>query len=247
MVRKAIGQDVLVDPNYSPDKAVLGYSDSGSPESRSLAVVFPAWRLHLNDRYYRALGWCLGLQGFAVRRYDFNDHILEPDVDQVVASYKNIRETVTEELETFADQRRFNRIHFIASSLGTVSMALVASSFDRMTSATIASGSSNLALSVWHGIRTREVRRALEEAEEGCTARMVDDKWHDIAPMTHASAFENKPTRMIISTTDAIIPTIFQREMADALADAGSQVSTHDTTLGHYASIGAYFAVGRLP
>jgi hypothetical protein len=246
MVWKGIRHDTISDPIYSPEQAVLGHEDSGLEGSSRLAVIFPPWHSHLDDPALKSLARKLGSNGFSVRRYDFNDHILEPNVDRVVESFQNIRDRVAEELEKHVDEKGFNQVHFISASLGTVSLALVASRFTRLTGATIVAGSSNLALSMWNGIRTVNIRQAIEETEgPAFDDTRIDEAWHGIAPKTHADAFKGIPVRMKISTTDEIIPTVYQIEMANVLAEAGCEVDMATTRLGHYAAIGSYCYLDR--
>ena len=238
--------DVVSALSYTPEQAVLGYEDSGKEDASRLAVVFPPWHSHLDDAALRALSRRLGANGFSVRRYDFDDHILEPNVDRVLESFHNIRDKVTEELEDHVDEKRFNQVHFIAASLGTVSLALVASKFTRLSGATIVAGSSNLALSMWNGIRTVRIRQGIEEAEgESFDDLSIDEAWYDLAPKTHASAFKDMPVRMIVSTTDEIIPSVYQIEMANVLGETGSDIDMTTTRLGHYATIGSYCYLDR--
>lgn len=241
MVRDSIDSDVLSDPNYSPSEAYKGSEDRGSPYLDKLAVVFPSWHLHTSDLFYQRFMDRLTKRGYFVRAYDFSDHILEPDIEAVLESYDKIQERVSDDLENLTKNDRFEDIHFIGASLGAVALSVVGSAFPKMTGATIVAGSSNLALSMWDGIRTVGLREALED--QGVTREELDDSWAELAPSNHAPAFTNKPTRMVVSTTDKVIPTAYQLEMADALRDAGSEVSTEHTILGHYASIAYYLGL----
>lgn len=243
MISRSNGKYPLHDPTYKAEQAILGYQDSGPEDSQRLAVIFPSWHAHEGDAAFRALTGRLGKHGFAVRQYDFSDNILEPNVERVLESFHNIQDTVVNGLEQLVSSREFEEVHFISASLGAVSLALVASKFPQMSSATIVTGSSNLALGVWHGSRTVRVREALEAA--GLDEKALDKAWQELAPKNHAEAFKNKSVRVILSTTDLVIPTIYQRELAEALDNAGSQVHVATTRMGHYAAIGSYCYLDR--
>jgi len=238
MESRSIGRDVLVNPGYTPNQAVVGYQDSGPLDANELVGIIPAWHTHLEEPTYKALAFWLGQQGFAVRRYDLSDHILSPSLEDTLASHKHTQDYVADDLEKIVESRGYRAVHLFGESIGVVSEALIADRLSAFTTATIVCGSSNLALSMWHGSRTVRVRQELQE--QGVDARTIDEAWHDLAPKTHVKAFSGKPVRMIISLNDTIVPTVYQHEMATELVGAGSRLQVRYTRLGHYAAIGRF-------
>ncbi len=239
MESRAIESDDMVDPGYTPEQAVLGYKDSGPEDSNRWAVLLPPWHTHQDDWHYTAFAGHLNRQGFAVRRYDFSDHILQPDLDSVLASFHHIQDVVTEDLEDLTENTQLEEFHLVSASLGTVSLALLAERLPRFTGATIIAGSSDLARSMWHGSRTVKIRQELEK--QGVDEKTIVEAWQDLAPKNHTSAFKGKPVNMTVSLTDKIIPTIYQHEMAEELGRAGSNVRVKTTRRGHYATIGIHY------
>lgn len=240
---RASARDVLVDPNYSTDKAVLSSRITGSVNSKYLVGLFRPW--HGGSPHVDKLVERLNKRGFTVCDYDLNDHILEPNMDRVLESFSNVQETITKNLEELLKEREFERVHFISMSLGTVAMMLVASRFPRLNGATIVAGSSNLALSTWQGSRTQRLRQELED--QGVDESTLNVAWHDLAPKSHADALKGKSVDMIVSSTDTILPTEYQQELVVALNSVGSQVHPTTTSLGHYMTILSYCWLGNLP
>jgi hypothetical protein len=171
-------------------------------------------------------------QGKAALVYDFHGQILSADIMQTLDSFEYARQHIVEQLEGFKTSGKYDRIHLYGASLGNITLGLVADSFGDFDEATMIVAGSNLARSVWEGDRTQAIHRNL--AARHVTLPQLDKAWEELAPKTHAAAFEGKPVHLFPSTTDHIIPTQYQGELQVALREAGADVTTDPTRLGHY-------------
>lgn len=223
------------DEDYSPSQAVQSRQLLNG-QADKLAVVFPPW--HGGRRVTEALVKRLQKNNWAVLNYTFHDQILEPDIERVSQSFEAIQTEVTDNLGQINEMGQYSRVDLIGVSLGNVAMALVAEKNPEFTSATLVVPGSNLALAMWHGTRTQNIRNHL--SQQGINEIDLDDAWRNLAPMSHAKAFKEKPTELVISTKDCIIPTSFQYEMSEALNDARSRVTNHYNRLGHAASVAMF-------
>lgn len=220
------------DPNYSPSDVVLGEHLSNL-EAKTLTVVLPSW--HSSAAFDKAFDRRLARGGSAVYRPHINHQVLEPNVDRVIDSFYQLHKIVSRRLKELVFQNKYSSVSLFAMSLGNVSLALVAEAYPDFDSATMMLAGSNLAKSVWKGIRTQTLKREL--IEQGITENMLDGAWSELAPKAHTDCFKGKAVDLLISKNDQIIPTSLQHEMANKLANSGANNSVQYTNLGHYMSI----------
>ncbi len=242
MVLRSLDRSDLFDPNYNPEHAVTEMTLTGPEDSSTLTLLVPPW--HGAGKAYDRLAKRVRDSGSAVLRLEFDDYILSPDIDQVVASFGNIQQTVSSELYRLVKEKQYRKVYAIASSLGNVALCRIARSFP-FSGATMLVAGSNLARSMWEGARTKRIREHLEQ--EGINIDNLEEAWHGLDPKTNASAFVDKPVRLVVSSTDRIIPSIYQRELAGALHAAGASVTQQTTRLGHYSTVGKFCWFGEIP
>lgn len=227
--------DVLSTPGYSPTKAVTSRRVL-NPDAQDLTIVIPPW--HGGGRAYESYIRRLGRQGGAVVTYDFNDEILKPNVEQTLASFMQIQAVVAGELNELVKDHDYKNITVFAASLGNVALALIAEQFKAFDKAIMVVAGSDLAKSTWEGIRTQAIRRSFETQPQPYDEQRLIELWEPLAPAKHAAAFGGKDVDFIISTTDEVIPTVYQQEYADALKQADANVNVTYTRLGHYLAVG---------
>jgi predicted peptidase len=226
----------MPDPGYTPDH-VMTDKALFNADASSLAVVFPIW--HGGGIYHQTLVERLARQGVGVLDYKLHDQIIEPNIERVLESYSHLQAAMAEDLHRLHEEYNYRRIHFTGLSLGNVALSLVAQEFPNFTSATMVTPGSNLARSLWEGIRTQSIRREL--SDQGYTAEELDEAWQPLAPKNYAGLFKDKAVNIVISTRDKVIPSVYQIEMLNALKKADAQLSTRLTSKGHYWTTGMFY------
>jgi len=224
-----------VDSSYQPSMAIQS-SQLSNEKGGFLTVLFPPWRG--GDGAYNVLAKRLAKRGSAVLSYKFHHDILEPDVERTIGSFTYIQSTVVNELKRLAEAHHYKDVYLIGSSLGNVSLALVAKAFPDFTSATMVVAGSNLARCVWEGDRTQSIRQGFEA--QGIDEATLARAWQALAPMSAGSSFAGKDVHMIVSTTDKIIPATYQQEMVETVATFAERMDVKASKLGHIASVANY-------
>lgn len=67
-----------------------------------------------------------------------------------------------------------------------------------------------------------------------------------MAPKHWASAFTGKKVQFILSTTDKIIPSKYQRELLEAVRPYAKECMVSEVKTGHLASVTNYCLKGKL-
>jgi hypothetical protein len=227
--------------DYTSDKAVSSWRLT-HPDSDVLTVLFPPW--HGGGYAYGLLSQRLSAQGSAVLNYRFHAQILRSDTAAVLSSFDVIKHTVSHDIRELTARHGYKEIDLMASSLGNISLSLVASELDDFSRATMVVAGSNLARCAWEGTRTVGIRQGFET--QGIAETDIDVAWAGLAPMRYADAFAGKPVRMYVSQADSVIPTPYQHEMVQAMQAAGALVDLYTSKLGHVGTIGNYCAYGEI-
>lgn len=231
-----------VDAAYTPEMAITSTHLVNEGASR-LTVLFPPWRG--GEAAYDLLTKRLANNGSAVLRYAFHGQILESKVERVLESFAYIQQNVTEDLEQLHARGAYEQTSLVASSLGNVSLALVARSFPSFHSATLVVPGSNLAKCVWQGSRTGSIRGAF--MQQGIDESALSTAWAEIAPSAAAGSFVGKQLQVIISSSDGVIPSRYQHEMATEIAAQVTDAQIVRTRVGHIANVARYCLIGALP
>lgn len=217
--------------DYSADQALTDLR-LHNPDAPELIVTFPHWH-GSSSRITNSLINRLVGSNNAVLECQFNDQILEPNVERVHQSFEYLQRTISTELHHIHET--YERIHFLGISIGNVALAMTARKFPDFSKATMVLPGSNLAASTWEGIRTQHI--ALELSGQGWTMSELEEAWIELAPKTNAHAFRGKDVKTIISRYDRVVPTRYQREMENSLGESGSNLTTKYTKFGHAGTI----------
>jgi hypothetical protein len=228
-------RDEPVDPNYQPRDSIRGRSLVNEGADK-LAVIFPGWHTHKFP--VNRLSNRLAKRGWAVLTYDFHDQIIGPSDEMVAESFKYIRGQIGKELEGLNKKHHYKQIHFIGISLGNVSMALVADKFPDFNSATVVVGGEDLAVDMWHGLRTLFIRDEFKKAHVGL--KRLDMDWSEEAPMNHAKRFTDKKVKFILSRSDKFILPKYQKKLLENIESAGADISVKTRWSGHLMIIVRY-------
>lgn len=232
-------KDVLIDPDYKPEQAIAS-SDLLNPNGRKLVVIFPHWGARgmlfekLKKRYAK--------QGWAVLAYRFSDRLLEAQDGTVVESFLHIQKTIANDLEKLCSKHNYEEVRFVAISIGSVAMNMVADKFDRFTTATIVVGGDDLANDMWHSFRALNLRQAFQRQHIGI--KTLDKHWYKIAPKNHVGSFSGKEVNFLLSLSDMIILTKYQYALVDAIREAGGNVNLKSTRFGHIFTIARFCYFG---
>lgn len=235
-------KDKPLDAGYKPSDAIRAIKYTNL-ESDRLAVIFPGW--HTHDFPIDALVKRLEKRGWAVITFDFHDQILEPDEDVVVQSFRYIRDAASQALKEQTSLKPYRKIHFISLSMGGVPMAMVADKFKYFTSATCVVGGDDLAIDMWHGLRTEDYKKQFQKMHIGI--RRLAKEWNGIAPDNHLKNFKGKPLKFVMSSTDCFVRTEYQEKLAERLVEAGSDLSVKKRRSGHLLTVLRYCYLDRLP
>jgi hypothetical protein len=232
--RHGLKNERPLDPKYKPQNAIVGrqlFNESAS----KLNVVLPGWHNHPTGFPINKLVKRLTKKGWAVLVYDFHDQLLEPNEDTVVESFNYIRRAITADIERLVKQKNYSQVHLTGISLGTVAWALVADSYKDFTSATIVLGGDDLAIDMWHGVRTQHYRHAFEKLHVGI--RRLDKEWQGIAPVNHLKHFRGKKVKVVIALGDEVIRPKYQRKLVERLVRNGAIVRLKKSRFGHALTI----------
>jgi hypothetical protein len=220
--------------NYTPKMALERRTLTNCFNDR-LAVLFSPW--HGADFVYKILANHLEESGWSVLSYTFNPEILKADVNQVIESFQVLQSRIAADLSSVVSQNNFKQVHLIGSSLGNLTLGLVAEKFTSFDQATMIVPGSNIARSTWEGVRTQGIRK---DFMKGMTEDKLDVAWDCISLKNHVKGFNGKHIRVVVSKTDRVIPPKYQYELLNALQVSGAKVDASYTSLGHYASIIKY-------
>ena len=227
----------IVSDTYDPSKAITKQLLL-NPSGKDLVILFPPW--HNGGRIFDHLAIRIARAGRAVLHHNFADEILQADTATVIASFRQIRDEVSYNVNGLAPQYR--TIHLFGASLGNVSMAYTATRLDNFDSAQTVVAGSDLATCTLDGLRTQSIRHEFEQA--GITRTDLIESWHEIAPATSAFAFSNRPVSAVISARDNVISTESQIELLKAFDATGAKLNTRITKLGHYATVAQFCTSG---
>lgn len=147
------------DASYEPNMAVVSRTLLNE-NAKVLTVLIPPWRG--GKGVYMKLAKRLMNRGSAVLVYEFHRQILEPDVQKTRASFAVIQQCLTDEINSLVQKHGYESVDFISSSLGSVTMCMLASTYRNFASATFVVAGSNLARCLWEGSRTQSLRHAFE-------------------------------------------------------------------------------------
>jgi hypothetical protein len=226
-----------LDPDYRAEDAIVSKVLLNADAS-NLAVIFPPWhgvRLLTNIFAKR-----LVRKGYAVLLYEFNTQILVSDELRVLRSFEYIEQTIAKDISELSSA--YSKTRLIGLSLGGVALAMVASKFHDFNEVDFVVAGDDLALCMWYGARTSSLRKSFEH--EKVRIRKLDSDWRSLAPENYVQYFAHKRVRLIVSRTDSIIPTSYQKKLKKDLELADATVTCRYTRLGHYLSVVRFCLTG---
>ncbi|HSW78395.1 MAG TPA: hypothetical protein VLF88_00030 [Candidatus Babeliales bacterium] len=233
-------KQIRLDPRYKPSDSIVTRTYLPG-QSDSLVVIFPGWHTHKFP--IDILAKRLNKRGWSVFWCELHDQILEPDDKTVVASFMHVRDEIVSELRRLTTGRLYRKIHFIGISLGTVTMTLVVEKFPHFTEASIVVGGDNLAVDMWHGIRTLYLRDEFKKQKISVKKLALD--WKEEAPKNHVQRFERKRVNLIMSQTDKFILPKYQKALKHSLEVARADIIAKQRRTGHILTILRYCLIDK--
>jgi esterase/lipase len=239
--RLASRKNPPLDDSYQPSQAIRRRI-SHNIGSDKLAVVFPGW--HSHNFPTTRLVKRLSKKGWGVLVFDFHDQILEPEDEVVVASLRYIRDQVAAELESLQDKHQYSQVHLIGISLGNVPLSLTVDKFNRFTGVTMVVPGDNLAVDMWHGLRTLYLAEQFKKLH--VSLRKLQAEWSELSPINHVDHIKTKPVKFVISLNDKFILTKYQQKMAERLSGAAS-LTVNTSRFGHVMTVLRYCLLSPVP
>ncbi|MDB5166791.1 MAG: hypothetical protein JWM37_863 [Candidatus Saccharibacteria bacterium] len=227
--------------DYSPQQAITSKTIFNAG-GEYLTVLLPPW--HGGGAVYDRLIKRLVKNGSAVVSYKFHGQILSADIQQVVDSFHYIQETIAADINDLLRTGHYRHVDVIASSLGNVSLCLVANMFQEFNRVTMIVPGANLATCTWDGSRTKLIRKELEK--QGITKHDLEDAWSSLAPIHNLSGLKDSEVRVYMSKSDLIIPTRYQMLLAVSLKADIRSCSLEESTNGHVATIANFCIRGPI-
>ncbi len=230
----------------TPEKAEIAIEKRfiATPGATVLKVIIPPWG-NGESIVTKILARRLQKAGYACLIYSFPKYLLSTDPKNTLRFFTAIRAQVLADIGQYKSAHSFQRIDLIAASLGVVSACLIANENVDITNLYFIVPGSSLASSLWHGIRTGDLRKAY--VHQRFTEQSLVELWAGLAPKKNIDAMQGKHIFITISKADIVIPYRFGQELVDVLHTLYPEdVETEVTRFsGHYLGIISYFVFSK--
>ncbi len=208
------------------------------PGSKILKVIIPPWEDGTNI-LTKGLIRRLNKKDFSYISYEFGIDLLSPDTELTLKKFNYINYQVRFDISELKKKYGFERVDVIGTSLGVVSACLISNGNDDINSLSCIVPGSNLARSLWYGIRTWKLRNIYKSQK--ITEEKLIETWNSVAPKNNIDKMKGKEIFVAISKSDRVIPYFYGKEFADLLKSKYSNIIVEENkTLGHYVTIAKY-------
>ncbi|MFH1207465.1 MAG: hypothetical protein V1668_02555 [Patescibacteria group bacterium] len=205
-----------------------------SPGSKKVYIILDPW--HINPALFYFVERKIKKSRASYIHYSFAPDILTADPELTRQRFETFSRQIRDELEEFSKLNAINHITIIGVSLSCVTASLIASDNPLVTELIMVVPGYSLADSMWNGLRTRNVRVAMEA--RGIRLVELQKQWKKLAPEYYLTQLKDKKLKIIISRTDRIIPASFGKRYAEAARKIiPTVVVIENRWFGHYASI----------
>lgn len=228
--------------NYQPHDAIRS-SYLLNPASRKLVVIFPGWHTHKFP--VGVLARRLAKRGWTVMWYDFHDRIIDAEVAEVRESFEYVASKIAVDIKKQTYSHPYHTVHLIGISLGNVAMSMTADKYGLFSSATFVAAGDDLAVDMWHGLRTLYLRD--EFKKEHISLEKLDTTWKQEAPKNHVTRFKGKDVKLVLSKADKFILPQYQMAMMNRLKFAKANVVLRKRRTGHIMTILRYCLIDNVP
>ncbi len=213
------------------------------PGSKTLKVIIPPWE-DGTDILTKGLIRRFGKKDCSYITYSFGLDLLSPEIELTLKKFNYINYQVRSDISELKNKYGFERVDVIGTSLGVVSACLITNGNDDVNSLSCIVPGSDLAESLWDGIRTWKLRNTYK-SEELNKERLMN-AWNDVAPKNSIDKLDGKKIFVAISRGDHIIPYKYGREFADLLKNKYRDVEIEENrSLGHYLTVAKYYLFSK--
>jgi hypothetical protein len=213
------------------------------PSSRVLCVLIPPWKTEAD--YYKLVRKRIHKAGYSCLEYKIASSLLSPDYEYTRNAFKEVIDGVKSGIENMVRQYAFTEVQVIGVSIGCVEAAMIANHNPHVNKLVLVAPGSDLAESMWYGLKTQNVRRLFEE--RGITLSFLKKAWRDIAPENNFDGLKGKEIEIYISKCDANIPYRFGKKLVDRMVAHGLHPRVNENKyLGHYLTVLKYLWSGDI-
>ncbi len=213
------------------------------PGSRVLCVLVPPWKAEAD--YYKLVRKRVFEAGYSCLEYKIASSLLSPDYEYTRNAFKEVISRVRSGIEGMVQQHAFKEVQVIGVSIGCIEAAMIANHNSHVTKLVLVAPGSDLAESMWYGLKTQNVRHLFEE--QGITLDFLKEAWYDLAPEHNFDGLKGKEIEIYISKCDVNIPYRFGRKLADEMMAYGLNPRVSENRyLGHYLTVLKYLWNGEI-
>jgi len=184
-------------------------------------------------------------KGYSCLAYRIPGSVLSSDINETVRYFDLIKNQIKSDISKLKNEHHFKRIDIVAASMGVVSACLISNDNDDINNLYFIVPGSNLALSLWNGIRTQNLRNIYEQ--QNINQEQLNSIWKVLAPKNNINELNNKNIFLSISKQDKIIPYIFGKELMISIKNMypDNIIVQENNYLGHYLTVVKYYLFSR--
>lgn len=223
---------------YTPEELAgeLIFFDSSNSQSDTLEVVFPYWRI--SRRTINKIGQRMSKRGADVLMCCYHPEILHNDPAVIREAFEFIAKKVGDTVTRLTQAHKYGHVNILALSLGTVSADTSLQYIPRFDKVTYVVPGSTLLSGVWNGIRTRRVRRALED--RGATYDKLNREWAQLGPIAHVGMLKGHEVHVVLAENDQFAPYEDGIHLVEAMRAQDIVPCLQTSRLGHALTIAQY-------
>ena len=180
-------------------------------------------------------------KGYSCLYYCISGSVLSPDVNETIRYFNLVKDQIRSDISELKTKHNFKKVDIISSSLGAVSVCLVANNNDYVDNIFLIVPGSCLASSLWNGIRTQNLRKIYENQK--INQEELKNIWATLAPKNNINELRNKNIFISISKSDKVIPYVFGKEFASLVKDLypNNTIIKENNFLGHFVTVIKYY------
>ena len=184
-------------------------------------------------------------KGYSCLYYCISGSVLSPDVNETIRYFNLVKDQIRSDISELKTKHNFKKVDIISSSLGAVSVCLVANNNDYVDNIFLIVPGSCLASSLWSGIRTQNLRKIYENQK--INKEELRDIWATLAPKNNINKLHNKNIFISISKSDKVIPYVFGKEFASLVKDLypNNTIIKENNFLGHFVTVVKYYLFSK--
>ncbi|MCR4311157.1 MAG: alpha/beta hydrolase [Candidatus Taylorbacteria bacterium] len=212
-------------------------------DAKMLCVLIPPWKTTAD--YYRLMRKRIHSAGYSCLEYKISSSLLSPDYKYTHRAFREVIDKVRVDIEKMVREYAFKKVQVIGVSIGCIEAAMITNHNPLVTKVVLVAPGSNLAESMWYGLKTRNLRSLFEQ--QGIDLPFLKNEWRDLAPENNFDGFKGKEIEIYLSQCDVNIPYRFGRKLADGMISQGLKPKVYENKfLGHYLTVLSYLWKGEI-